>query len=180
MNRRARIAVRTAAVFLLCAHPVMSAVAVESRVTAGTTSLGTGRWAVAPVLSSTAANPGTGLLVNSLSTKKNSYFWVRNYGSYDITSFTIGQNVSATGRSPTVEIRACTGVWDITKDTCSGTIVVLLSTPDGQANAASVPIPLAVGAAVELAAYPTKNGMTTTISASVDRTSIRAPLIHHG
>ena len=180
MTRWARIASRFAVVFLLCAQPVVSAVAVEGRATAGTTTLATGRWAVAPVLTSTSANPGIGLLVNSLSTKKNSYFWVRNYGTFDVTSFTIGQSVSATGRSPTVEIRACTGIWDTTKDTCSGTIVPLLSTPDGQANAASVAIPLLVGAAVELAAYPTKNGMTTTISASVDRTSIRAALIHHG
>ena len=180
MTRRAGLTIRFAAVVLLCAQPVVSAVAVESRATAGTTTLVTGRWSVAPVPTSISPNPGTGLLVNSLSTKKNSYFWVRNYGTYDLTSFTIGQNVSATGRSPTVEIRACTGAWDTTRDTCSGTIVVLLSTPDGQAGAALVPMPLAVGAGVELAAYPTKNGMTTTISASVDRTSIRAALIRSG
>ena len=78
-----------------------------------------------------------------------------------------------------MEIRSCSGVWDTIKDTCSGTITTWLSTGDGLTGSAVLPIPLAVGAAVELAAYPTKNGMTTTVSAAVDRTAIRPAITNH-
>lgn len=180
MKRRAFTIRRGIAVAaMLCSQLALPAVALDSGVTAGTTVLATGSWAVTPVLTQTSPNSGTALAVNSLSTKKNSYFWVRNVGTFDVQSFTIAQAVSATGRSPSVEIRACTGSWDVTRDTCSGTILVLLSTPDGQSNSAVVAIGLAVGAAIELAAYPTKNGMATAISASVQRSSIRPPRTLH-
>lgn len=164
---------RAIAALLVVMQSMMPAVAISSGATAGTTSLSTGTWAVAPVLTSTSSNSFSSLLINSLSTKKNSYFWVRNFGSFAVQSFTISQTVTQTGRSPTVEIRSCDGVWDTTKDTCSGTITTLLSTGDGLSGSAQVPIALTVGAAVELAAYPTKNGMQTTISASVSRSSLR-------
>ena len=101
---------------------------------------------------------------------------MRNVGTFATTGFIISQVVSPTGRSPSVEIRSCSGVWDVVKDTCTGVITTLLTTSDGASGAATVPIPLLVGEAVQLAAYPTKNGMTTAVSASVDRTAIRAPV----
>ena len=133
-----------------------------------------------PVATSTSTSTGSAFLINSLSTKKNSYFWVRNVGTFATTGFIISQVVSPTGRSPSVEIRSCSGVWDVVKDTCTGVVTTLLTTSDGASSAATVPIPLLVGEAVQLAAYPTKNGMTTAVSASVDRTAIRAPVTTHG
>ena len=155
------------------------AVAIGSSATAGTTALSTGVWAVTPVATATSSNSGTAIAISSLSTKKNSYFWVRNFGTFDVTAFTVSQVVAPTGRSPSVEIRTCSGVWDTTRDTCSGVITTVLATADGQSGSALVQIPLAVGAAVELAAYPTKNGMATTISTSVDRAAIRPLLVLH-
>ena len=150
------------------------AVALNGSATAGTTRLATGTWLVTPVLTATSANSQAALSINSLSTKKNSYFWIRNFGSFDLQHFTVGQTVSPTGRSSTVEIRRCDGTWDTAKDTCSGTISTLLTTNDGQSGSVVVPIPIPVGAAVQLAAYPTKNGMATAISAYADRSAVRA------
>ena len=180
MDATAHLVRRLLAALTICAQLAVPVVAMDSRATAGTTFVRSGRWLVAPVLNETSPNPGAGLLINSLSTKKNSYFWARNFGNVAVQSFTIAQTVAITGRSPSVEIRACTGTWDVVRDTCSGTIVVLLSTADGQTNSAVAAIPLPVGGAVQLAAYPTKNGMTTTISASVNRSSVRASRILHG
>lgn len=159
---------------------VVPAVALGSSATAGTTALSTGVWAVTPVATPTSSNSGTAIAINSLSTKKNSYFWVRNFGTFDVTAFTVSQVVAPTGRSPSVEIRTCSGVWDTTRDTCSGVIATVLTTSDGATGTATVPIALLVGEAVQLAAYPTKNGMATAVSASVDRTAIRPRTVSHG
>lgn len=142
--------------------------------------LGTGTWMVTPVLTSTSVNTKTSLYINSLNKKNNTYFWVRNFGTFSLQSFTISQVVAATGQSPTVEIQQCSGIWDVTKDTCSGAITVLLSTGDGLSGSASVSLPIPVGGAVEFAAHPTRNGMATTISASVSRLGIRAAHTLHG
>ena len=161
-------------------YSVLPAVALGSSATAGSTAISTGRWAVTPVATATSANTATAFLINSLSTKKNSYFWVRNFGTYAVSGFTVTQVVSPTGRSPSVEIRACSGVWDIVRDTCTGTITTLLATSDGASGSVFVALPLTVGAAVQLAAYPTKNGMSTAVSTSVDRAAIRSPIVGHG
>ena len=156
------------------------AVAIGSSATAGTTALSTGVWAVTPVATATSSNSGTAIAISSLSTKKNSYFWVRNFGTFDTTAFTVSQVVAPTGRSPSVEIRTCSGVWDTTRDTCSGVITTVLTTADGQSGSALVHLPLAINASVQLAAYPTKNGMATTVSTSVDRTAIRPRTVSNG
>lgn len=168
------------AAMVLAMQSGLPAVALGSSATAGTTTLSTGRWAVTPGATSTSSTTGAAFLINSLSTKKNSYFWVRNVGTFATSNFIVSQVVSPTGRSPSVEIRSCSGIWDTTRDTCTGVITTLLTTSDGASSAATVPIPLLVGEAVQLAAYPTKNGMTTAVSASVDRTAIRPPLSSHG
>ena len=169
----ARIASSCLAALLAMPLLVEPAVALTGRATAGTTTLSTGTWAAAPVTTATSPNSQTALYINSLNKKNNTYFWVRNFGSFAIQSFTLAQSVAATGQSPTVEIQWCSGVWDTTRDTCSGTITVLLSTGDGLTSSALVALPIAVGSSIELAAHPTKNGMATTISTSVARTSIR-------
>lgn len=173
MNR-STVLVRVASALFTVALSIVPPIALTSSAIAGTTTLGTGSWAVTPVLTATSANTLAPLSINSLNKKNNTYFWVRNFGTFDLQSFTIAQTVSPTGQSPTVEIQYCNGVWDVTKDTCSGTITVLLSTGDGLSGSASVALPIAVGGAVELAAHPTKNGMATTISSSVSRSSVRA------
>lgn len=165
---------RILAATLVVLQSILPAAALMGSATAGTTRLSTGTWLVTPVLTATSANSQTALSINSLSTKKNSYFWIRNFGSFDLQHFTVGQTVSPTGRSPSVEIRSCSGAWDVTKDTCSGTITTLLATNDGQANSVVIAIPLPVGAAIQLAAYPTKNGMATSISAYAERSGVRA------
>lgn len=174
MNRSTtRNAVRGAAALAAFVLSITPAVALNSRATAGTTTLGTGTWMATPVLTATSANTQTSLYINSLNKKNNTYFWVRNFGTFALQSFTISQAVAATGQSPTVEIQYCSGTWDPTKDTCSGTITVLLSTADGLTSSAPVALPIPVGGSVELAAHPTKNGMATTISTSVSRANIR-------
>lgn len=166
----------TLAAFVLSISP---AVALSGSATAGTTTIGTGSWLATPVLTATSANSQTALAINSLNKKNNTYFWVRNFGTFALQSFTIAQSVAATGQSPTVEIQYCSGVWDPTKDTCSGTISVLLSTGDGLSGSATVALPIAVGSSIELAAHPTKNGMATTISTIVSRANIRAARTHN-
>ena len=136
-------------------------------------------WLATPVLTATSTNTQTSLSINSLNKKNNTYFWVRNYGTFALQSFTIAQVVAPTGQSPTVEIHYCSGTWDVMKDLCSGTLTVLLSTGDGLSGSALVPIAIPVGGSIELAAHPTKNGMATTISASVSRANIRAARTSH-
>ena len=155
------------------------AVALNSSATAGTTTLGSGTWLATPVLTATSTNTQTSLSINSLNKKNNTYFWVRNYGTFALQSFTIAQVVAPTGQSPTVEIHYCSGTWDVMKDLCSGTLTVLLSTGDGLSGSALVPIAIPVGGSIELAAHPTKNGMATTISANVSRANIRAARTSH-
>lgn len=169
----ARNVAQAAAALAAFALSITPAVALNSRATAGTTSIGTGSWLATPVLTATSTNTQAALYINSLNKKNNTYFWVRNFGTLALQSFTISQVVAATGQSPTVEIHYCSGTWDPTKDTCSGTITVLLSTGDGLTSSAPVALPIPVGGSLELAAHPTKNGMATTISTSVGRSNIR-------
>lgn len=174
---RPTIAVLTTAVLALVTQSGVPAVALGSSATAGITAISTGTWAVTPLASASALNTGTALVINSLNTRKNSYFWVRNFGTYAVNAFAVGQVVAQTGRSPSVEIRACSGVWDVTRDTCSGVITTLLSTGDGQSGSVTAQISIPSGEAIQLAAFPTRNGMSTSVSTSVDRSAIRPPQV---
>ena len=178
-------AVSLALILIVMSGSVASA---QSQATAeGSNQVSTTFWSVTPAGRAGSPQTGTFLITWPVTAQSLAYHYFDgvNTGSEDLTGATFtGVSVDAVAnpnQNAVVTFEWCqNGSWNLTNNTCGGTLVVLGSNSGPGSVTTAINQNLAPGDRLQLRASTPRNrtgDLTTTISFSVGRTSVRSGFV---
>ena len=180
MNTRKRLLALSLAVMiftLIPNLPISEANLSGKAFNSSTMSVNTGKYMAAAVSTTGAANPMSTLaLTIPKGVAGNQYWYVKNFGDYPLTGFTLNDTVVVSGGN-TIAAGICVGGTRLfvtpNNGVCGGGgTYTLIATLVNGANSNHIVLTIATGATVEVEYRATKNA-TDTVSISVARTDIR-------